>query len=330
MVDASHVVAMRRVVFGDRGKTDRRDPLAIDAVARQGRLIIDRQLPEAYQLMRHWSKLYDDAERALIDAKSRIHRAITLLFPDFSFTTHFLYDASGTAIIRCYGLNPHRIAAQSASRLYERLRRHAPIRRSSVDRLLADARVSAASTTSGRCNALLEHELALAWSDLEMALARRGEAREAIEALYAEARAADPRLPAAQTNIVSSVALGRFFAEAGPLGDYESWRQLLKMGGLNLAERASGKYVGLTKITRTGRSRMRVVLNRMALPLVRRGHLYGDYYHHKTGVEKMPGKKAMTAVSRKLVKMIWGWYHSGVAFDATRVFRDESRHRLAA
>ena len=41
------------MVFGDDGKTSQRDPLAIDAVARQGRLIVHRQLPEKYRLMRH-------------------------------------------------------------------------------------------------------------------------------------------------------------------------------------------------------------------------------------------------------------------------------------
>ena len=42
----------------------------------------------------------------------------------------------------------------------------------------------------------------------------------------------------------------------------------------------------------------------MALPLVKRDRLFGSYYHHKTGVQKMPGAKAMTAVGRKIVKTI--------------------------
>jgi hypothetical protein len=34
----------------------------------------------------------------------------------------------------------------------------------------------------------------------------------------------------------------------------------------------------------------------------------------------MSGGKAMTAVARKFLKMLWGWYRSGGAFDRERVF----------
>ena len=95
LVDAGHVTKMRAVVFGEDGKTDQRDPYAIEAVAARGRLIADRRLPEVYQLLRQWGKLYADAEGTLIEAKSRVHRALTLLFPDFAFSTDFLYGPSG-------------------------------------------------------------------------------------------------------------------------------------------------------------------------------------------------------------------------------------------
>ena len=330
LVNAEHVSKMRTVVFGDDGKTDRRDPYAIDAVATRGRLIRDRELPEVYGLMRHWSKLYEDAVNASIDAKSRIHRILCLLFPDFSFGTDFLYGESGAAIFRSFGLNPHRIVALPASRLYERLRRDSRIMRSSVERLLRDARASAANSSHGRPSELLEHELRMSWDDLTTATRRSAEAAAALEALYAEARQADPRLPAAQTGLASALGLARFFAETGPLDDFESWRQVLKLGGMNLRERKSGRYVGRTRISRAGRARLRAVLNHMALPLVKRERLFGEYYHRKTGIEKMPGKQAMTAVARKLVKMLWGIYYSAAQFDPARVFTCESRHRQAA
>lgn len=87
---------------------------------------------------------------------------------------------------------------------------------------------------------------------------------------------------------------------------------------------------GQTRISRKGRPQLRRVLNELVLPLVRRGSLYGDYYHRKTGAEKMEGTKAMTAVSRKLVKMIWGWSHSKGGFDAARVFICRAQYATAA
>ena len=330
LVDASHVKKMRSVIFGDTGKTDKRDPLAIEAVAAQGRLIEDRRHAEVYQLLRQWGKLYHDAEVAIIDAKCRVHRALTLLFPDFDFTTDFLYGPSGQAIVRCFSLDPHVIAAQNVSRMYERLRKQSKIRRSSVLRLFTQARQTIAAVSKSRVTDLLVRELAYAWEDVEFAIHRRETARAELEALYDEARISAPRLPDTSGSAISKVAFARFLGEAGPLSGYASWRQLLRVGGVNLRERKSGKFVGKTTIARTGRALFRAVVNQMALPLVKRDRLFGSYYHHKTGVQKMPGKKAMTAVSRKIVKMIWGWYRSGAAFDVTRVFTSQREHQRAA
>jgi len=330
LVDAGHVTKMRVVVFGDDGKTDQRDPYAIEAVAARGRLIADRRLPEVYQLLRQWGKLYADAEAELIDAKSRVHRALTLLFPDFAFSTDFLYSSSGRAIFRCYRFKPQVIAAHSAGRLYDRLRKHSRIVRSSVKRLLDQARQTASVLTDARVSELLAHELELAWHDLELAEQRRKNARRELEQLYDEARAGDPQLPNTAGGVISKGALARFLGEAGPLSDYQSWRQLLRMGGVTLRERKSGKYIGQTKITQTGRPLYRAVINQMALPLVKRDRLFGSYYHHKIKVQKMPGSKAMTAVARKIVKMIWGWYRSGRVFESTRVFTCEGEHRQVA
>jgi transposase len=253
-----------------------------------------------------------------------------LLFPDFDFGTDFLYGPSGRAIFQCFGLSPHRIASQSPARLRERLCKNSRIQRASVDRLLAQARASVTNVKPPRVVELLEYELALAWQDLELQQARRENARTHLETLHDEIRTEDARIPNAQPGVISKVALARLFAEVGPLGHYQSWRQVLRMGGLNLCERKSGKYVGQTKISRAGRSAIRVILNQIALPLVKRDRLFGPYYHHKIGVQKMSGKKAMTAVARKVLKMIWGWYHSAAAFDAARVFHCESEYRRAA
>ncbi len=330
LVNGAHVAKMREVIFGDHGKTDRRDPRAIEGVALQGRVIRDRQLPEVYQLLRHWTTLYAAAEASMIECKSRVHRILKLQFPDFAFSTDFLYGDSGQAIFRCFGLNPHRIAAERPQRMLDKLRKTSKILRSSVDRLRAQARDSISSAPAGRIADLLEHELSLVWEELALHLARRREARGAIELLYDEARADDPQLPQSQHGVITQAALGRLVGELGPLRDFSSWRQLLKMAGLNLCERKSGTYIGQTKISRTGRAGARAVLNQITLPLVKRDRLYGSYYHHKRNVEKMPGNKAMTAVARKALKMIWGLYRSTTAFDRTRVFVCASQYPLAA
>ena len=140
----------------------------------------------------------------------------------------------------------------------------------------------------------------------------------------------EANLPAPVRRVATACGLARFFAELGPLNHFQSWRQVLKFAGLNLRERQSGRYVGQTKISHKGRPQLRRIVMQMILPLVRRQELYGAFYSQKSTVQKMPGTKAMTAVARKFIKMIWGWSRANGDFDAARVFRPLSAQRQVA
>lgn len=332
LVNGEHVTKMRVVLFGDSGKTDKRDPEAIAGVVRTGRLIIDRRrkIPEVFQLLREWGTTYQRAEDGVIEAKARVHRALKLLFPDFDFKTDFLFGPSGRAIMSCYGFDPHEIARHAPGRILTKLRRHSTILKRSVERLLTTARASAQSTPDGARGAFHRAQLAEAWQDWQIHEGRRDEARTHLETLYDEARGLDPRLPEPVHGIVSKPMLARMFGELGPIRDFNHWRQVLRYAGLNLKERESGKFKGQVKIARKGRSQLRRILNQIALPLVREGCLFGVYFHHKRKVQNVPGPKAMTAVSRKLVKMFWGWIQSGQAFDPQRVFACKGEYAQAA
>ncbi|RPI20293.1 MAG: IS110 family transposase [Acidobacteria bacterium] len=170
-----------------------------------------------------------------------------------------------------------------------------------------------------------EKQLDQLWRDLEWAERRCGEVGAELKRLYGQARELDLRLPAAWPGVVSQLALARLIGELGPLNDFKGWRELLCYVGLNLRERQSGQFVGQVRITRKGRPLARRILNQIALPLVKRNQLFGKYYHAKK--RTMKGDQAMTAVTRKIVKMLWGWYQAGRNFDLTRVFACESQAR---
>ena len=322
MVNGEHVAKMRVVRHGDSGKTDKRDPVAISDVVDNGRIIIDRRrdFTDTFHLLRSWGYIYQAAEDGIIECKGKIHRGLKQLFPDFDFKKDFLYGRSGQAIMACYGFDPHEIARHAPSRLLQRLRRTSNIQKMSIPRLLASARASVLSTPDGERREFLKLQLAQVWEEWEMHDSRRVEARAMLESQYDRAREHDPRLPVPEYGVITKILLARLFAELGPLDDFGHWRQVLRYAGLNLRERESGQYVGLVKIARKGRPQLRRLLSQIALPLVRKGCLFGVYFHQKRKVQKMAGPKAMTAVSRKIMKMIWGWYQSGAAFNAERVF----------
>jgi len=325
------VKKMRKILYNDDGKTDQRDPRAIHALADRDIVFEHRRLPEIYKLMRRFNLMYANDEKGIIEAKCRIHRCLKTMFPDFSFGPGFEYSNSGRAIMRCYNYDPHAIKRAGLKRVTKRLKAIVPrIRKNTINQLIVQANASAKSTPSGRINEARALELRQAWEDMELNEKRRSEAAEVLESLYDEARFADEKLPKPIKGVVTKLALARLVGELGPLSDFKNWRQILKMSGLNLCERQSGKYKGHTKISKAGRCMARSIVNQMVLPLVKKTRLYGRYFHYKRDVEKMQGTKAMTAVARKLLKMLWGLYKSGAEFSAERVFACESTFAKAA
>ena len=71
---------------------------------------------------------------------------------------------------------------------------------------------------------------------------------------------------------------------------------------------------------------MRRVLGYIVLPLVKKQAFYGSRYHLKKD-NGMSGNKAMVAIMRKFLKMIFGWYNSNEPFDIDRIFLDENNYK---
>jgi len=330
-VSGEAVAKMRVVEFNDTGKTDLKDPRVIYTLGRMGKTLVHRPLEEPYSLLREWNSLYDASDVRVVEIKGAIHIELHDLFPDFSFKTDFLYGRGGQALLKHYCLNPYRIVEAGFEAFSARIRKAYPtIRKSSLARLFQDAESSVRTALSPRRAELREFRLRQLWQDWEREQERKLLAKQAMENLYAEARHLDPRLPEGQKGVVTNFHLARIVGETGPLSDFASWRKLLRYAGLNLRERQSGRYRGKTRISKKGRTLLRKILSQTVLPLVKGTCLFGPYYHKKREEGRMPGAKAMTVVMRKFLKMLFGWYRAGDAFQAERVFQCESIFRKAA
>ena len=321
----------RLVIFGDNGKTDKRDPVAIADLAARDIVLRHRDLSDEFLALRSAGVLYARAEKSGVRAKNRIHRAMRRVFPDFDFSPSFLFGNSGRAVFRCTGFDPIRIVRSGKKRLTRRLKKIVPrIRHQSIDRLLATAKMSVASASPPNTHELYVLDMKHSWQDLLAAEQRKYEAQVILEDLYDRLCELDPSLPAPQKGLASKLSLARLVAETGSFSDFSSWREVLKYIGLNLCERQSGRYRGKTKVSKKGRVLARHVLNQMVVPLVKRTRLLGPWYRHMIDVEKKPGPVAITAAARKLVKILWGWSKSDQDFDEARVFSCAGDYKAAA
>lgn len=329
LVSVESVARMRVVETNDTGKTDTKDPHVIHTLASMNKTLKHRILPEPYNLLRHWNKIYDKADKEVIKAKASFRTVLKDLFPDFNKSTKFILSNSGRALMKKYQYNPYRIACSGRCRFKNVMRKQVPrIRNSTLDEIFDSAQASVLSKQSPRKVDILVIELIHCWQGLSLFLKRKGQAETAMEKLYGEAQRLDPGLPEPVRGIITPFLLSRIVAETGPLSDFKHSRKLMRYAGLNLCECKSGDYTGKAKISKKGRRLLRKVLAQVVFPLTPKGKLYGKYYHKKK--ETMPGTKAMIVISRHFLKVLFGVYKSGKGFEKKRMFTCESQIDLAA
>ena len=81
-----------------------------------------------------------------------------------------------------------------------------------------------------------------------------------------------------------------------------------------MVENSSGKHRGIRRISKVGNEHLRTSLYFLALRMVKKGGIYHESYirYVNKGMEK---KKAIIAISRKLLRMIHSLIKNNQAFD---------------
>jgi len=330
-VNAESVAKFRIVETNDSNKTDKKDPRVINTLGKLNKVIQFRMVGENYLMLRKLHKIYDECDVAMTSHRCRISKILVELFCDYSFKKDFLYSNSGLSLVEQYGCNPYRIIKDGYHLFCKKIKKSTPrIRQSTLKRLWNDATSSTLNDMPDGYVQVLEEYLYDRMEGYLKILERKEKITGQMIAILRQLRIDDPSVPPPTPQIVSEKNLARLLAETGPLSDFENWRKLMRYAGLNLRTRQSGTFQGQNKITKKGRKLLRKVLQAIALPLVRKGYLYGEFYHRKKDETKMPGNKAMTVVARNLLKKLYGWYRSGEAFDEKRFFICESRFEKLA
>ena len=103
---------------------------------------------------------------------------------------------------------------------------------------------------------------------------------------------------------VGVVSAAVILGETGGLSRYTSSREVLKLAGLNLFEISSGTHRGRVRISKRGRPLLRHILFILATVQAKEGMpLNGEY--RALLERKMPPVKALIALSRKLVRLLF-------------------------
>jgi len=330
-VNAESVSKFRIVESNDNGKTDTKDPRVIRTLGQLNKTIKHRRLDDDYLTLRKLNKVLDEVDDIKKGIRCRVSKLLVELFCDYSFEKDFLYGSSGKALVDKYGCNPYRIIKTGYRRFSTYMKKAVPrIRQMTLERLWDDAQSSALNEQPEEYIDVIEIQLKQLMEDYWRNEARSDAIIERMIEILNNLRKKDPNIPKATKGVINDKHIARLLGETGPLGDFTNWRMLMRYAGINIRMRQSGKFSGQNKITKKGRPLLRKVLQRIVFPLVRQNWLYGPYYHRKKEIDKMPGNKIITCVSRHFLKKFYGWYKSGEAFNQQRFFSCETQHRKAA
>lgn len=330
-VNAEAVSKFRVVENNDNNKTDTSDPGVILRMAEHGHTIEHRVLPNEYLNLRKLGALLDDEEVMVVRIRNHVNNVRLELFCDWKFDKDFMYGNTGKALISKYGANPYKIVKSGFTRFSSVMKRAVPrIRRTSIERLWAQAETSVLNEQPDGYIAILEQRLRDLYADFWRHKNRKVSIETEMIAILKQLRADDPRIPPPAPGLISKKNHARLLGETGPLSDFRSDEKVTRYAGLNLCMRKSGQYQGKYKISKKGRPLLRKILSQIVLQLVRKNALYGEYYHEKKERQNLPGAKMMTIVMRQYLRKFYGWHRSGEAFDEKRFFTCQHEFKKAA
>lgn len=324
-VSGEAVSKLKILENNNNDKTDRKDPRVISMAEKYGKTFAVRILTGFYGELRDLNTLYDHCRDNKKISKCRLHHITKKLFFNLTQKNGFLYSKAGRMLIKEFNLNPHRIIKAGQDKFENTMRKAAPgVHCKTLKQIWKEAERSTINPMLDTEQHRLEFELKITWDEYLIFEKNKDLLRNKIIDCYFKLRSNDSSVPQFIPGLISEFSMARILGETGPLDDFKTIRQLFKYTGLNIRERQSGSYRGKNKICKKGRSRIRAILHMAVAHLTTKGRIFAEEYKRKT--ERMEPKKALTALSRKLLKTIFGINKSKDKYCIERVFVCESKY----
>jgi len=117
---------------------------------------------------------------------------------------------------------------------------------------------------------------------------------------------------------VAAKTAAPFIAELGDHRNFDSYRKMIAFSGLDPTTHQSGKYEGMSMISRRGNRHLRKVIYNMTFCVIRYAGQFKDYFLRRKR-EGLPFRKAILATAHKLVRTIFAMLNSGTYYKTAEV-----------
>ena len=281
-------------------KDDYRDAFVIAQMLRYGERSPYNPLPPAIRALKQLTRYRTSLVRARAKVKTQIRAILDEVFPEYQQTPLFVdvFGASSLALLKRFP-TPQELAATSQEELAGLLSRNSRGRLSSqrAALILEKARDSVGSPASARAFATILPDLI---DELEILERRVSHFTAKIEAQLAEIDQTLTTIPG-----IGPIFAATILGEIGDITHFPSADALVAYCGFAPRRYQSGQFTAKNMhLAKRGVPQLRYVFYRAALVSIQYNPDLAAYYQAKLRQGK-PKKKAVIAVARKLIRIVY-------------------------
>jgi transposase len=308
-VSPMHTKRLKELQDNSPNKTDQKDPKVIADIIALGHslTVVIPEGPAAE--LRRLTQARERSNERYVALVNQIQSLIAIIFPEFLQVMKDVTILTARHLLALYPA-PKDIVAYGLNNLCATVRK---VSRGKLKedraKALYDAATASIGVTEGMTSIICEiRELLIAMDAAE----------SFTDALEKEMAHYLKQIPYSGSILsikgVKEVTAAGLIGEVGDFRKFSTLSEILKLAGLDLYEISSGQYKGKRRISKRGRHLLRKLLYFAALNTVRRGGIMHHQYQQYLD-RGMPKTKALIAVSRKLLRIIFA------------VVRDESVYK---
>ena len=322
MVNPHHVKKSKELDDNIQTKSDSKDPKVIAKLVIEGRFHFP-YIPEGvYGELRATDKLKDDTTKQIISIKNKIHRWLSIYFPEYEKIYSVVESKSGFLILKETPL-PEDIVKLGSEGIVKRWKQ-AKLRGVGSDKA---KKLEEAAKKSIGCKNITSS----ARREIEFLIKDYESKQKHLELLNEDLNKLCDEIPIikeiAEIKGIGMATAISFVAEVGDIRRFKSAKQVQKYAGLALRENSSGKHKGLTRISKRGRKKLRTILFRAAIPLIGLNEKFSSIYNYYIERKDNPLKKkqALTVICCKMIRIFFTILSKGIKYDETKMIQDIKR-----
>ncbi len=299
-VNPAHVKKAKEIYDCSPSKTDPKDTGIIGMLIQMGRFQ-HLNLPKGdFLSLRIFARQREQKIVELGVQRNILHSHVDSIFPEYGKVFKKLESKTSLYLLKRYAI-PARFVKLGRVRLSNTLRK---VSRGKISEERARQLLEAAKSSIGLTEGVEAILFAIKSTVTNISKIQR-EIIE-IDKLLVESLKAIPYADQLLSiHGIGPVSLSIILGELGDLSRYRKANEILKMAGLNLFEISSGQHKGRRRISKRGRPLLRKTLFFAALRMVKSRGIFRKDYLRLTEMNKMQKTKAVVALSRKLLRVLF-------------------------